>query len=352
MTSFINYFFKILAFFLATITFLAILSLIISFIFKKDNKDFSFYSGNQNSNEKIAILKLAGPIISEPHNISKINFLSSLEAIYPSKIKDYLQTLKKENIKGLIISINSPGGSVSATNSVYELISKFKKQLNIPIYFHSSELLASGGYWMSLSGDMIFASYGSLIGSIGVKGPDWIYYNSPTSLSSGILGNSVESPNEIKLFSNNAGISKDIFNPFRKPTNREILKLQKMVDDIYEDFVNLVSNKRKIEKEIIKNEINAMIFNAKQAKANFLINEVINLEKVLAILIKKLDLKDPKIITNQKNLNYNLISLNFFSELLKNKNYNKNNLIIKKKYCNNIANEFSTIFYSSYYLNC
>ena len=66
-------------------------------------------------------------------------------------------------------------------------------------------MLTSGAYWVSLSGDKIFASYGAIIGSIGVKGPDWIYFNSPTSLSSGILGTSIESPNGIKMYSNIAG---------------------------------------------------------------------------------------------------------------------------------------------------
>ena len=79
-----------------------------------------------------------------------------------------------------------------------------------------------------------------------------IYYNSPTSLSPGILGGYIESPNGIKLYSNIAGISKDIFNPFREPTDKEITQLQQMVDDIYEDFINLVSSSRKIETKIIK----------------------------------------------------------------------------------------------------
>ena len=57
------------------------------------------------------------------------------------------------------ITINSPGGSVSATNKIYNLINDFKKDTKIPIYFHTSSMLASGGYWLSLSGDKIFASF-------------------------------------------------------------------------------------------------------------------------------------------------------------------------------------------------
>ena len=51
--------------------------------------------------------------------------------------------------------------------------------------------MASGAYWAALSGNKIFANYGSLIGSIGVKGPDWIYFDNPIVISNGLLGSSV-----------------------------------------------------------------------------------------------------------------------------------------------------------------
>ena len=53
-------------------------------------------------------------------------------------------------------------------------------------------MLASGGYWASLSGEKIYANYGSIIGSIGVKGPDWFFYNKPKLISSGFLGQTIE----------------------------------------------------------------------------------------------------------------------------------------------------------------
>ena len=75
----------------------------------------------------------------------------------------------------LIIKINSPGGTVTATASLEKIINDFKKENKIEIYFYSDEILASGGYWVATSGDKIYANYGSIIGSIGVKGPDWFF---------------------------------------------------------------------------------------------------------------------------------------------------------------------------------
>ena len=125
-------------------------------------------------------------------------------------------------------------------------------------------------------------------------------HNTPTSLSTGLLGNTVESSNGIELFSNTAGISKDILNPFRQPSKRETSQLQNMVNSIYNDFVNLVSSNRKIEKNIILNEIGAMIYNSKEAKKHYLIDDQISMNETIAVMAKELKIVNKKIITNSK----------------------------------------------------
>ena len=213
MSTFFNTFSRILGFFSAIFIFFIFLASLAIFLKPLINTSkFQNYGENNKSINKMAILKLSGPIISSSDRI--YNF-SNTNAIYPSLIKEYLDDLEKEKILGLIISINSPGGSVSASNSIFNLINNYKKNNNIPIYFHSTDMLASGAYWISMSGNKIYTSYGSLVGSIGVKGPDWIYYNTPNLLSSGFLGNEIKKKNGIRLFSNTAGKSKDILNPFR-----------------------------------------------------------------------------------------------------------------------------------------
>ena len=84
--------------------------------------------------------------------------------------------------------------------------------------------------WSLFESDKIFASYGSIIGSIGVSGPSWFYYNNPTSISSGILGETIVTKNGIEVFNQNAGQGKDLFNPYRRPKNEEIKHLQNIVD--------------------------------------------------------------------------------------------------------------------------
>ena len=117
--------------------------------------------------------------------------------------------MKELSPEVIILSINSPGGTVSASKNFYETIKNFKKKNNAEVVFYTNELLASGAYWAASSGDKIYANYGSIIGSIGVKGPDWFFYDQPKSISSGIFGNKIETKKPIKVFTNTAGKSKD-----------------------------------------------------------------------------------------------------------------------------------------------
>ena len=353
MKIFFNSFLKVFGFFSAILAILVIAGLISNFIIKNNSSQyFSYLSGPENSKKTIAILNLNGPIISNPTNQINFNLLNYLDAIYPNKIELYLHQLKKEKISGLVVSIDSQGGAVSPTKKIFDLFKEFKNNSNIPIYFHSNNLMVSGAYWISLSGNKIFSSYGALIGSIGVKGPDWIYFNSPTSLSTGVLGSYVESPNGIEMYSNTAGFSKDIFNPFRKPNKNEQIKLQEMVEDIYDDFITNVSANRKIEKNIIKNEIGAMIYNSKQAKKIHLIDNQQDLDQTVESLKNTLKIKSPRIISNTGKLNSNILKVYFNSILnIYDKNI-ENNKIIKYKFCNNLKNEFSSATNNLFNYDC
>ena len=201
MTHFFSTFTKILGFLTAILTFIIIAGLIISFVNRSNNNSsFTYLKGDISSTDMIAMLNINGPIISEPTNFYNFAGMGNFDAIYPSLIEDYLTDLQKEGALGLIVSINSLGGSVSASHTIYNLFNQFKIKNKIPLYFYSTDMLTSGAYWVSLSANKIFTNYGALIGSIGVKGPDWIYYNSPISLSSGLLGKAVESANGIEFF--------------------------------------------------------------------------------------------------------------------------------------------------------
>ena len=322
---FFSVFFRTLGFLVAILIFLIIVNIFVNFSKDFQKYQFSMIDGNENSKNIIASINLNGPIFNDTNNVFGSGFY---DYINPTQVKLYLEELKNLNIKALIININSPGGTVSATAELEKIIYEFKKNTNTKIYFFTKEILASGGYWVATSADKIFASYGSIIGSIGVSGPSWFYYNDPTSISSGIFGQSIETKNGIEVFSQNAGQSKDLFNPYRRPENKEIEHLQNIIDAIYNDFISKVSKSRKIEKSYLKKNIGALIYSSQQAKDNFLIDDILDYETLIKLIVNENKFEDYKIYENIMNnslLEDFLVfykkeknNLNYFNDICKN----------------------------------
>ena len=333
--AFFNTFFKTLGILLGFTTFLIIINITI-FYLQKNNFSFNLIEGDEQSKNIIAILNLNGPIIKDINHgiVGKI-----INYIDPEIVNESLKELQNFKPKVLIIRVNSPGGTVSATSSLENKINDFKKLNNTKIYFYTDEILASGGYWISTTGEGTYANYGSIIGSIGVSGPSWYYYNQPKSISRSLFGQVIETEKGIEVFNQNAGASKDLFNPFRKPTNQELSHLQNMVKEIYVKFISKVSKNRKIEKNTLVDEIGALIFTSSQAKKNFLIDGVIEFDDLIDQIIMEENFKNYKII--KKNTNESLLN-NYLSSFINNS---------KTPICNELNSSFSSVF-PIYLNNC
>ena len=297
---FLSVFLRTLGFLTAIATFVILINLL-AYIIPQNDEYFKFTEGDRDSKNIIATLELNGPIVN---NIKVSPFNNILKFIDPELVQEYLLDLEKRKAKILIIKINSPGGTVTATAELEKIIKNFKKRNTIKVYFYTNEILASGGYWIATTGDKIFANYGSIIGSIGVSGPSWYYYNNPTSISKGILSQNIETKNGIEIFDQYAGYSKDLYNPFRKPNKKELDHLQDIVTEIYNDFLNKVSKSRKIEINILKNDIGALIYSGNQAKEKFLIDDVLDYELLIKNIIKNKKYENYKILQINNNENF------------------------------------------------
>jgi len=293
MSIFFNVYIKSIAFFLSILTIIIIISLSLSF-FTDRNNEFTTLYGEEGSSNIIAIIELNGLIIETSSELSN---LTNPFIISPESIKKKLEEIKKISPKAIIFSMNSPGGTVSASKKLYDIIDSYKKNnKDTKIFFHTEELLASGGYWVATVAHGIYANYGSISGSIGVKGPDWFFYDKPKTISTGIFGNTIDTENGIKVFSSTAGKSKDIFNRFREPTKKELEHLQNMVNQIYSEFIRIVSKERKIEINTLKKNIGALIFTSRDASELNLIDGELNLQELLDKTIKENNFTDYKII--------------------------------------------------------
>ena len=330
---FFSVFFRTLGFLSALLIFLIIINLLLHFSNELEKNQFVMTDGIPSSKNIIAKINLNGPIFNNNSNVLGNNLY---DYINPSQVKSYLEELKELQIKVLIININSPGGTVSATAELEQIIYEFKEQTNTKVYFFTKEILASGGYWIATTADKIFASYGSIIGSIGVSGPSWFYYNIPTSLSSGIFGQTIETKEGIEVFNQNAGEGKDLFNPFRRPKSDEIKHLQNIVDDVYNDFITKVSKSRKIEISNLKNDIGALIYSSNQAKNNFLIDDILNYETLIKLIIKENKFEDYKIYENK-------IGNSILTNLLVNYKDPTNNKYSLENICRNLETNISVV---------
>jgi len=162
---------------------------------------------------------------------------------------------KHDRVKGLLLYINTPGGTVSDADGIYHALLDYKEKYKVPIYAYVDGLCASGGMYVAMAADKIYASDTSLIGSVGVIAPTFVNL---TKLMEKI---------GIDALTLSAGKDKDALNPLRPWKPGEDANYKHIIDYYYDHFVNLVTNHRtEITKEKLIQDYGARIFPAPQAK--------------------------------------------------------------------------------------
>lgn len=183
--------------------------------------------------------------------------------------------LSDGRVKGILLSLNSPGGTVHDSDAIYRAIKKYKEKYQVPVYAYVDGLCASGGVYIASAADKIYSSDVSLVGSIGVL---MQFMN----LSQTMEKIGVESKTLI------AGKDKDAMNPLRPWIPEEDKNYQKLVSFFYNKFINIVAESRpNLDKELLINEWGAKVFSSEEALEIGLIDGA-NLERsdVLEELVK------------------------------------------------------------------
>lgn len=187
-----------------------------------------------------------------------------------------------DRVKGIILTINSPGGTVTDSDAMYRALMTYKEQYKVPIYAHVDGLCASGGLCVACAADKIYATDSSIVGSVGVVGPP--VFNVTDLLNK--IG--VESKTLI------AGNGKDELNPFRPWKPDEGKNFQTVIDAFYDIFVNLVVTSRKnVDKEKLVADYGAGVFTAAKAyEIGFIDAASQSYNETLALLAEELGLKE------------------------------------------------------------
>lgn len=232
-----------------------------------------------SSNEKIAVVYVDGQIISGE---SADNNYNGESFIGEKSFNDDIEKIKKDsNIHGVILRINSPGGSALASELMYQKLMELKQTK--PIYVSMGSYAASGGYYISLPANKIFASPFTITGSVGVVS----MFMDIEELSEKIGVNF----STIKKYSMD-----DMFSATRKPSDYELELIRYSSKMIYDEFTSHVAENRKIDLTQLSQFAEGRIWSGAQAVKNInFADEIGSLNDAIEDMRKELKLNNIKI---------------------------------------------------------
>lgn len=199
--------------------------------------------------DKIAIIDIEGMLA----NMKKGGFLSPTENKLSLFVQELDKAEKDDHVKAVVLRINSPGGTVSCTDAMYQLLKRFKEKTHKPVIASTQEVTASGGYYVACAADKIVAQPTSIIGSIGV-----IFFTFDASGTMSKIGLRSEAIKSAPF--------KDIGSPFRPSTAEERAIMQGIVDEYYARFKGVVTGNRPItDPEKLKILTDGRVFSGHQA---------------------------------------------------------------------------------------
>ncbi len=197
---------------------------------------------------KILMIPVNG-IISD---ISKKGMIRNAPGLVQDIVSQLRLAEKDPEIQAVIFKIDSPGGSVTASDIIYHEIASFKKRTGKKVTAVIMNVAASGGYYMALPADFIMAHPTSVTGSIGV-----IFLRPKVYGLMDKIG--------VDISANTSGVNKDMGSPFRKATEAEDKIFQGLTDSLGKRFVDLVIEHRHITPEAVKDISTARIYLAQEA---------------------------------------------------------------------------------------
>ena len=236
----------------------------------------------EHAKDKIAIIYAEGPITYLETSGGDI-------VITPENISQKLSELNKiSNLKGVVLRVNSPGGSALGAEMIYKALS----DIQVPIYVSMGSTAASGGYYISMAGDKIFADKSTITGSIGVvsilpkvnKGAEKYGVNSSSI---------------------NKGKYSDVYDPFTPLDDDSRNKITQSMTETYKEFKSRVTTNRKISDAKLETLAQGRIWLGEEAKSNGLVDEIGSLDDTIKALAKTLNLTSYEVIDVYSNESFN-----------------------------------------------
>lgn len=206
----------------------------------------------------VAIVRVEGVIAS---GAPPVDPFSTSTGAYSGVVVDHLRQAEEEqDVKAVVLRVDSPGGSVVGSDEIYQQVLAMTK----PVVVSMGELAASGGYYVSAPADEIFANMGTLTGSIGV-------------ISQFINISELLEEYGVEVTTIKSGEFKDIGSLFRSMNDEEQASWQAIIDETYEEFVHIVADGRDLSVDEVKELADGRIYTGRQALELGLVDQLGNL---------------------------------------------------------------------------
>jgi protease-4 len=216
--------------------------------------------------EKIALVEISGQIFDSREIVRQLS-----------------NYRRDDDIKAILLRINSPGGAVAPSQEIYDEVLRVRAD-NKKIYASMGSLAASGGYYIAVAADRIYANPGTLTGSIGVI----MAFGNAEKLMEKI---GLE-PQVVK-----SGKFKDVGSPARKMTAAERVYLQRVVDDVHQQFIDAVAKGRSMSTKEARKLADGRVFTGRQALGLKMVDEMGGLEDVIVKLGEAVGIEGrPKVV--------------------------------------------------------
>lgn len=240
---------------------------------------------------KILLLNISG-FISEKPGSDRLQLQSRPSLV--SEVREALQKAEKDiDVRGVILKINSPGGTVTASDIIYHELMNFSSKKQVPVYACITTLGTSGAYYIASAADRIFSHPAAVTGSIGVIALKFNVEGLMTKL--GVEEETIKS-----------GDKKDLFSPFRELTAEEREIMQSIIDELHQRFLDIVLKQRGkvLTRAALEKLADGRIYTAGNALKLHLIDDVMYMDEVIDGMKESLGIKDARIISYSRNGGY------------------------------------------------
>jgi len=238
---------------------------------------------------KILLLQVDGVLSDQPE--SSWYGLRSESPV--ARVREELDRARRDDsIEALLLRIDTPGGTVTASDLLYQEILRFKQERGVPVVAQLMGMATSGGYYVAMSADTVVAHPTTVTGSIGV-------------IFAGVNLSGLMAKYGVADQTLTSGPFKDAGTPLRPMRPDERAQLQSVIDDMYQRFLDVVRRGRPaLAPEEVARLADGRIYSAQQALANGLVDRIGDIEDAVALARTRAGVQEARVVTYHRPREY------------------------------------------------